>query len=66
MHGTMPGHPFKSDLPLAQLRERAAEYAIIGEYAKTPYHREAFARVAKRYAALVAEREAEEKRTAGQ
>lgn len=38
---------------------------MMAEYAETPYHREAFGRVAKRYAALVAELEAEEKRDAG-
>jgi len=61
----MPEQPIQSDLPLAQLRERAAEYAMMAEYAETPYHREAFGRVAKRYAALVVEREAEQRRDAG-
>lgn len=59
-----PEPPFQSDLPLAQLRERAAEFAMMAQYAETPYHREAFGRVAKRYAALVAEREAEEQKAA--
>lgn len=57
----MPDQPLPSKLSAEELAERAERYMALAQVAEAPDRRGSYNRLAEMYAALVAERKAEER-----